>query len=114
MANSLGTWFRRQSVARKLTTSVVTTTAVMLLAASAVFVAYDYVTLRSRLVRDVTMLADILGTNSTAALTFAASFRSVASWFFKPNRRKPNTIASLPKAASCMYVLAFSNLVRSP
>ena len=29
-----------------------------------------YVTLQSRLVRDVTMLADILGTNSTAALTF--------------------------------------------
>jgi len=39
-------------------------------AACTVFVTYDYVTQRQRLVRDVTILADIVGTNSTAALTF--------------------------------------------
>jgi signal transduction histidine kinase/DNA-binding response OmpR family regulator len=63
-------WFRRQSVGRKLTTAVVTTSGVTLIAACAVFVIYDYVTVRYRLVRDVTMLADVVGTNSTAALTF--------------------------------------------
>ena len=70
MFNSLGTWFRRQSVARKLTTTAVTTSGVTLIAACTVFATYDYVNSRSRLVRDVTMLADIVGTNSTAALTF--------------------------------------------
>ena len=70
MFNSLGTWFRRQSVARKLTTTALTTSGVTLIAACTVFATYDYVNCRSRLVRDVTMLADIVGTNSTAALTF--------------------------------------------
>ena len=70
MFNSLGTWFRRQSVARKLTTTALTTSGVTLIAACTVFATYDYVNSRSRLVRDVTMLADIVGTNSTAALTF--------------------------------------------
>jgi signal transduction histidine kinase/CheY-like chemotaxis protein len=39
-------------------------------AACSVFAIYDYVNSRSRLVRDVTTLADIVGTNCTAALTF--------------------------------------------
>jgi signal transduction histidine kinase/CheY-like chemotaxis protein len=68
--NRLGIWFRRQSVARKLTATAVTTSGVTLIAACTVFATYDYVNLRARLVRDVTMLADIVGINSTAALTF--------------------------------------------
>src|SRR5215218_3364886 len=68
--NSPGSWFRRQSVARKLTTTAVTTSGVTLIAACTVFGIYDYVNLRARLVRDVAMVADIVGTNSTAALTF--------------------------------------------
>jgi two-component system sensor histidine kinase/response regulator len=43
---------------------------VTLMVACTVFATYDYLNLRSRLVRDVTLLADIVGTNSTAALTF--------------------------------------------
>jgi signal transduction histidine kinase/CheY-like chemotaxis protein len=70
MPSSPATWFRHQSVARKLTTTVLITTGITLMAACAVFAIYDYVNLRARLVRDVTMLADIVGTNSTAALTF--------------------------------------------
>jgi signal transduction histidine kinase/DNA-binding response OmpR family regulator len=70
MFNSLGTWFRRQSMARKLTATALTTSGVTLTAAITVFATYDYINSRSRLVRDVTMLADIVGTNSTAALTF--------------------------------------------
>ena len=73
MFNNLDIWFRRQSVARKLTTTALVTSGVTLMAASTVFATYDYVNLRSRLVRDVTMLADIVGTNSTAALTFKDS-----------------------------------------
>src|SRR5688500_12163439 len=70
MFNSLGRWFRRQSVGRKLSTTALATTGATLMAACSVFAVYDYINLRSRLVRDVTMLADVVGTNSTAALTF--------------------------------------------
>ena len=70
MVNSLGSWFRRQPVARKLATAALINSGVTLLAACTVFAIYDYVNSRHALVRDVTMLADIGGTNSTAALTF--------------------------------------------
>src|SRR6185436_7222526 len=70
MFASLGTWFRRQSVERKLTTTALTTSGVALVAACTVFATFDYINSRARLVRDVTMFADIVGTNSTAALTF--------------------------------------------
>jgi signal transduction histidine kinase/CheY-like chemotaxis protein len=70
MFTRLERWFRRQSVARKLTTMVLTTSGLTLMVACTVFAVYDYATSRSRLVRDVTMLADIVGSNSTAALTF--------------------------------------------
>ena len=70
MLISPGRWFRQQSVGRKLSTTALTTSGITLVAACLVFATYDYLNLRWRLVRDVTMLADILGTNSTAALTF--------------------------------------------
>jgi signal transduction histidine kinase/CheY-like chemotaxis protein len=70
MASSPAAWFRRQSVGRKLTTTALTTSGVTLIAASTVFATYDYLNSRSRLVRDTSTLADIIGTNSTAALTF--------------------------------------------
>ncbi len=70
MLNRLVARFRRQSVARKLTTTVMITSGVTMATACAVFATYDYINVRSRLVRDVTMIADIVGTNSTAALMF--------------------------------------------
>jgi signal transduction histidine kinase/HPt (histidine-containing phosphotransfer) domain-containing protein len=70
MTNSVGTWFRRQSVARKLTTTALIATGAALIVACSVFATYDYATSRSRLVRDVTMLTDVVGTNSIAALIF--------------------------------------------
>ena len=70
MFTSLEAWFRRQSVARKLTTTVIAIAGIAVMAACIVFAVYDYATSRSRLVRDVTMLADIVGSNSMAALTF--------------------------------------------
>ncbi|MDP2321710.1 MAG: response regulator [Acidobacteriota bacterium] len=70
MLSSIGTWFRRQSVGRKLTVAALITSVVSLTAAGAALVTYDYLAMRQRLVRDVTMTADIVGANSTAALTF--------------------------------------------
>src|SRR3954464_2603160 len=57
-------------MARKLTTTALVTSGASLLAACTVFATYDYLNSRSRLVRDVTVLADIVGINSAAALTF--------------------------------------------
>src|SRR4051812_15250720 len=57
-------------MARKLTTTALVTSGASLLAACTVFATYDYLNSRSRLVRDVTVLADIVGVNSAAALTF--------------------------------------------
>jgi hypothetical protein len=55
-------------VARKLTVMVLGTSAVTLTIACAVFAVYDFATSRSRLVRDVSVLADVIGSNSTAAI----------------------------------------------
>ena len=70
MPSSLAAWFRRQSVARKLTTNVLITSTATLVAACAAFAVYDYSSARGRLVNDVTTIADVVGVNSTAALTF--------------------------------------------
>jgi signal transduction histidine kinase/CheY-like chemotaxis protein len=70
MVTSLSTWFRRQPLRRKLTATVLSTSAVTLITGCVVFATYDYIDARARLVRDVTLLADMLGTNSIAPLTF--------------------------------------------
>ena len=63
-------WFAQLSLARKLTAiSVITTTASVLVACGAFF-AYDVSASRMRLVRDMGLLADVIGQNSTAALAF--------------------------------------------
>src|SRR5262249_11228575 len=70
MVNKVLDWYGRRTLARKLMASVLTTSAVSLVVACAVFAIYDYTTSRTRLVRDVTTLADVVGANSTAALAF--------------------------------------------
>jgi two-component system, sensor histidine kinase len=66
----LARWFRRQPVRRKLTATVLATSGITLITGCVVFAIYDYIDARSRLIRDVTLLADMLGTNSIAPLTF--------------------------------------------
>ncbi len=46
---SIGTWFRRQSVRSKLTTTALATSGVALLLACTVFAAYDYVNSQARI-----------------------------------------------------------------
>src|SRR5687768_10423999 len=76
-----GGWFRRQPLARKLTLSLLLTSLSALLIASAVFALYDYTSARSRHLSDVTTLADVVGSNSTAALAFNdASAASDTLW----------------------------------
>ncbi|MFI5177567.1 MAG: response regulator [Vicinamibacterales bacterium] len=63
-------WLLDQPLSRKLTASVLLTSSVTLTMACAVFALYDFSSSRTRLVRDVTTLADVVGSNSTAALMF--------------------------------------------
>ena len=63
-------WFARLSLARKLTAISVVATVASLILACAVAFAYDFSTSRDRLVREIGMLADVIGRNSTAALAF--------------------------------------------
>jgi signal transduction histidine kinase/CheY-like chemotaxis protein len=71
------TWFRRivawhgrLSLARKLTFIGVVTSVVSLVIAMTVVLAWDLSSARTRLVRDTGMLADVIGSNSTAAIAF--------------------------------------------
>jgi two-component system sensor histidine kinase/response regulator len=63
-------WIRRLSLARKLTAMGILTSATSLVIAAVVLVAYDRVSWRERLLSDTVSLADVVGNNSTAALTF--------------------------------------------
>ena len=69
----LRTWYPRLSLAKKLTGIGVITSTVSLVVAAAILMAFDLSNARHRLVRDTGMLADVVGTNSTAAITFADS-----------------------------------------
>jgi two-component system sensor histidine kinase/response regulator len=61
---------RDTSISRKLKVIILTTTSVALLIASAAFVAYDLFVFRQSMASDLSTLAKVIGTNSTAALTF--------------------------------------------
>jgi uncharacterized membrane protein affecting hemolysin expression len=68
---ALSTWYRRLSLAKKLTGIGVITSTVSLVVAAAILMAFDLSNARHRLVRDTGMLADVVGTNVPAAITFA-------------------------------------------
>jgi two-component system, sensor histidine kinase len=69
-ANPFYRWLARQPIARKVTAIVMIIGSVVLALACAVFAAYDLWSSRARLVRDTTIIADVVGSNSTAALMF--------------------------------------------
>jgi PAS domain S-box-containing protein len=60
----------RYSIRRKITELVLVTCAVAVLVACGVFAAYDIVSSRAALARDLTTIAQIIGSDSTAALSF--------------------------------------------
>jgi signal transduction histidine kinase len=62
--------FQNTSLRRKQTLIILLTSSIVLLLACAAFVAYDVATFRRQLVRDVSVLADVIGNNCAAALDF--------------------------------------------
>src|SRR5688572_33444876 len=63
-------WYSDLPLSRKLTVIGVATSAISLLAAGAIVFTADLTRARERLVRDTALLADVIGSNSTAALAF--------------------------------------------
>ena len=63
-------WFARRSVAAKLSTLTLATSTVTAVLACAALAMYDYSTSRSRLVQDLTTIADVAASNSTGAMAF--------------------------------------------
>jgi signal transduction histidine kinase len=63
--------FQNASLRRKQVLIIMLTSSIVLLLACAAFVAYDVVTFRQQLVGDVSVLADVIGNNCTAALDFS-------------------------------------------
>jgi signal transduction histidine kinase/CheY-like chemotaxis protein len=70
MSLPVRTWLAHLSLARRLTAIGVLTSAAALVVACAVLMAYDVSASRQRLVRDMGMLAEVIGKNSTGALAF--------------------------------------------
>lgn len=58
------------SIKRKLTLIIMLTSTVALMLACAAFLGYELITFRSTIVQNVSILADVIGANSTAALVF--------------------------------------------
>jgi signal transduction histidine kinase/CheY-like chemotaxis protein len=63
-------WLNTLPIRRKLTVSILLVSNLASLLACAVFGAYDWVTYRQAMVRDLTTLGGVMANNSTAAITF--------------------------------------------
>jgi signal transduction histidine kinase/DNA-binding response OmpR family regulator len=64
------TFLPQRSIRARLTLITTATSVVALLIACGAFLGYDLITYRSTMTRDLTLLADVIGDNCTAALTF--------------------------------------------
>ena len=70
MSSSMSSWFSRLPLTRKLTLFGMTTSALALVAAGSALLVYDFIDARSRVVRDVGVLADVIGSDAAAPLQF--------------------------------------------
>ncbi|HYR89233.1 MAG TPA: response regulator [Terriglobia bacterium] len=79
-------YIRNLSIKHKLNLIVMLTTTVALLSAFAVLVAYDVINARRQMIRNLSMMAEVVANNSTAALTFNdPKFANEALSVFKAN-----------------------------
>ena len=70
MVTRLQSHFRNLPLSRKVVAVNLATTAIVLAAGSGALLWYDHTTARTRMVDDVQLLADVVGSNSTAAISF--------------------------------------------
>jgi signal transduction histidine kinase/DNA-binding response OmpR family regulator len=80
--------FRKLSIKRKLQVTTLVGVAVALILSCLAFASYDLIVFRNSLLRDLQMLAEIVGSNSTAALSF--SDQNAATELLSALRAKPH------------------------
>lgn len=85
--------FRNLSIRAKLTTLMVLTCIIVMLLASSAFIAIDRAKVRSGMVEDLTVLARVIGRNSSAALAF--SDEVAASEILSALSAEPHVIAAV-------------------
>jgi PAS domain S-box-containing protein len=87
--------FRNIPIRRKLTAIIMLTSSIALLVACAAFVAYDQVSMRTAMTRNLSAVAQMIGTNSTAALAFGD--QASAEEILASLRAKPQVVSA------CIY-----------
>lgn len=85
-------WLRDASIKRKLLVIMMLTSLAVLLVASASFLSYEQYRFRRGIVQDLATLADVIGANSTAALTFGD--RSAAMDTLSALRAEPHVVSA--------------------
>src|SRR6185295_19419825 len=87
--------FRNIPIRRKLTAIIMLTSSLALLVACAAFVAYDQVSMRQSMTRNLSAVPQMIGANSTAALAFGDQVS--AEEILASLRAKPQVVSA------CIY-----------
>jgi len=90
-------FFSKFTIKRKLTFIIMTISSIALLVAGIAFITYDHVSYKNTMVRDLTILAEVIGTNSTAAIEFDVA--KEATEILSALKAKQNI------GAACIYTL---------
>ena len=85
--------FHNMSIRAKLTMLMVLTSMIVLMLASGLFVVKDVVNYRTVMIEDLTVLADVIGRNSSAALVF--NDEDAASEILSALSAQPHVIAAV-------------------
>ena len=85
--------FADLSIKRKLLVGIMLTSGVVLLLATASFVAYDYVTFREKMVSDIDGLAEMIEVNVSTALVF--NDRDTAAKLLEALKARPRIVRAL-------------------
>lgn len=88
-------WLRNLAIRRKLMLLVLLPCGVALLVAATAFISYDWLMYRQTMIREISVLADVLGNNSTAALSFNA--RDTAEEMLAALKAQPHIVTA------CLY-----------
>ena len=88
-------WLGHLAVRRKLMLMVLLPSGLALLLAATAFVSYDWLMYRQTMIREISVLADVLGNNSTAALSFNA--RDTAEEMLSALKAQPHIVTA------CLY-----------
>ncbi len=104
--------FRDLPLRHKLISIIVATSCISLLLASSAFVAYDKSSFRAKMVRDVSVEADIIAMNSTAALTFE-DFDSARTTLSALNK-EPSVVSAALESADGKLVAEYRRYDAGP